>query len=715
MRPSPSSPASTPAEPNVVIIDNYDSFTFNIRESLAKLGVDAKVIRNDELTPEEFAALDPSHIIIGPGPGTPDCPEDVGISFAAIDFAIKNNRALLGICLGHQAIGKHFGAKIIHAPVINHGKTSTLELRRDAMPKNHHDLYRGVTDAPEVMRYHSLAVSDLPKTLIETSRVYDLSTTTTMSFQHRELPIFGVQFHPESFATPDGLTILENFLQTNPLAYEVLKKRGIPEHEPAPIFAALPPEVHDCLNRLERRPFSVREFPCALPPEELYARLHAASSHMYALESLETHAGDATGRYSYFGFQPAFVISACNEKLFLDDQEVNAGTASPMEILKAMQAALTVPRGESAVPEDQRLTGGLVGYAAYEAAQYREPQALKHLRTPPDQKTFAFGYFPDGLTYDRATKKYMYYTRGEDRSQMFQEVLAVSTPEEEPHIILQRGLDQAAFEQKVQEIRDLKIREGETFQTVLSHKNIYGITGSMSALYRRLRETCPSQNMHAIKMGDSESMGSFPELTLSIRHGDAAAYLVAGTAGRTGSVTRDAEIFATLLSDHKECAEHMMLVDLERNDMARHSIPGSVYLPEGLLMHRLDAGRVMHIASEVRSRIAKNVSPLDVLLDVTPMGTVSGAPKIRSMQIIHDYEQGETRGLYAGSFGFFDVRGDVEMVVGLRSLMRQKHQLMIQAGAGIVYDSIPKKEYAETVMKMQTGIRTVEPFLVRSL
>src|SRR3989344_4206619 len=102
MRSSLSSPASAPAEPSVIIIDNYDSFTFNIRESRAKLGVDAKVIRNDALTPEEFAALNPSHIIIGPGPGTPDCPEDVGISFHAIDYALKNHRSLLGICLGHQ-------------------------------------------------------------------------------------------------------------------------------------------------------------------------------------------------------------------------------------------------------------------------------------------------------------------------------------------------------------------------------------------------------------------------------------------------------------------------------------------------------------------------------------------------------------------------------------------------------------------------------------
>ncbi len=153
-----------------------------------------------------------------------------------------------------------------------------------------------------------------------------------------------------------------------------------------------------------------------------------------------------------------------------------------------------------------------------------------------------------------------------------------------------------------------------------------------------------------------------------------------------------------------------MLVDLARNDLSRHAIPGSVLLPEQLLMHQLDAGPIMHIASEVRCKIAETTSPLDVLLDIAPMGTVSGAPKIRSMQIIQQQEQ-QSRGQYAGSFGFLDVRGDTEFVVGLRSVMRHKNILTIQAGAGIVYDSDPKKETDETFLKMRTAQNTIKPFL----
>ena len=708
-----SSPSAfPPAASKIVIIDNYDSFTYNIREALAKLGVDARVIRNDELKPREFRDLNPSHIIIGPGPGTPDCPDDVGISFHAIDYALKNGRSLLGICLGHQAIGKYFGGRIVHASEIKHGKTSTLELQRYGLDHNPYDLFKGV-DQPEVMRYHSLSVhDDLPRNTLKSTAIAFDQDATTMALQHRELPIFGVQFHPESFATPDGPQILDNFLQSNPAAYEELKQRGIPHVPHISEQVSLPEPLQKLTQEMSSRSFEMQEFPCELPPEEVYARLHGQSDHMYCLESLETHPGDMVGRYSYFGFEPSFVVSARNAELFLNDHSVELQGMSPMQAFQNLTTRLAAePNQNQDVPCDQRLTGGFIGYMSYEAAQYREPQALAFLNTPPDQKTFAFGYFPDGLTYDRQSKKYMYYTRGEDRSVLFQQALSTASDAPSPRIKQKKTVNPKDFEKRVQAIRDEKIREGETFQTVLSHKNTYALDGSMVELYQQLRKTCPSQNMHAIKMGDSESVGSFPELTLSIHDGEAVTYQVAGTIGRTGSLTRDAEGFASLLADPKERAEHMMLVDLARNDLSRHSIPGSVYLPEGLLMHRLDAGRVMHIASEVRSKIAKNIPPLEVLLDVAPMGTVSGAPKIRSMKIIHEQERGEPRGLYAASVGFIDARGDLEMVVGLRSLMRQRNELTIQAGAGIVYDSIPEKEYQETVMKMQVGLKTIEPFL----
>ena len=216
------SPVTTPAAEaapaigKVLIIDNYDSFTYNIRGALAKLGVDAVVVRNDKISMEEVCALNPSHIIISPGPGTPDNPEDIGITNEVIRYAVEHHKALLGICLGHQAIVKYFGGAIVQAQEILHGKMSQITSEEESGA-----LFEGVDTEAPVMRYHSLAAEEasFPQEALRiTSRTRD-DARTIMSFQHRELPITGVQFHPESFATPEGQRVLENFLLMDEASY----------------------------------------------------------------------------------------------------------------------------------------------------------------------------------------------------------------------------------------------------------------------------------------------------------------------------------------------------------------------------------------------------------------------------------------------------------------------------------------------------------------
>ncbi|KKW41251.1 hypothetical protein A2454_04865 [Candidatus Peribacteria bacterium RIFOXYC2_FULL_55_14] len=709
---SPETTPATEAAPaigKVLILDNYDSFTYNIRGALAKLGIDAVVVRNNKMSIDEVRALNPSHIIIGPGPGTPDNPEDIGITNEVIEYAIQHNKALLGICLGHQAIVKYFGGAIVQAQEILHGKMSqiTSEEESDA-------LFEGVDMEAPVMRYHSLAAEEasFPQEALRiTSRTRD-SAQTIMSVQHKELPIVGMQFHPESFATPEGQKIMDNFLRMDEASYRELQRRGveIPEHHEREL--PLPGPLQERIVSSEQRAFEQVPFPCALRPEQVYERLHAASDHCYCFESLDANGGERVGRFSYFGMEPDFVLSAENEKFFLDDEEVDIGGLSAFDALNAtveQMRAQSVTNGD--VPEDQRLTGGFVGGMSYEAIQYREPSI--GVSTPPGEKTFSYGYFSDGLVYDNREKRYYYYTRGKNRMAMFQQVLG-----KEPRKVQTRvrkisdGMPAEEYKRKVRDIRDRRIRKGETFQTVFSRKQTYEIEegGSMAPLYLRLRERCPSGNMHAIKMGEFESIGSFPELTLKIRGGEATTYQVAGTRRRTGNEEVDQATFEELLTDVKECAEHMMLIDLARNDLEMSSIPGSVTITPEMRMHRLDAGAVMHIASEIRSRV-NGIPPLSALLAIAPMGTVSGAPKVRSMQIIHENEDGEPRGLYAGSFGFVDMRGDLEAVVGLRSLMRYGRKLVVQAGAGIVYDSDEEKEYQETVQKMQSALQALEHFL----
>jgi para-aminobenzoate synthetase len=691
----------------VLIVDNYDSFTYNIREALAKLGIDSVIIRNDEMPIEEVEALNPSHIIISPGPGTPENPEDIGISDEVIAYAVREQKALLGVCLGHQAIARHFGGNIVQAEEILHGKTSQLDMEEDGGA-----LFTDIDDAGNVMRYHSLVAEDasFPSDILHvTSRSRD-AAQAIMSYQHASLPIAGMQFHPESFATESGQALLENFLNMAPEAYKKLQQQGIEDPSHAYDDLVLPASLAGHIDGIEQSSFEQMPFQCSLSPEQVYERLHGASDNSYTFESLDSNGGERTGRFSYFGLEPEFVLSATNNDFFLNDEQMDIGDMSAFD---ALNAAVEHVRKQSAdgddIPKEQRLTGGFVGGMSYEAIQYREPTV--GVSTPSGQKTFSFGYFSDGLIYDNQTGDYSYYTRGADRRELFAEILRKEPPAKKTVVTPRsEGMSEAEFTEKVRTVRDEKIRTGESFQTVLSRKETYGIEGSMAPLYSKLRDVCPSGNMHAVKMGDMESIGSFPELTLKVANGEAVTYQVAGTRLRTGDVATDDAAFADLLSDPKERAEHMMLVDLARNDLAMSSIPGTVELTPDMLMHRLDAGKVMHMASEVRSRV-NGIPPLQALLAIAPMGTVSGAPKVRSMQIINEMEDGQTRGLYAGSFGFVDMRGGLEAVVGLRSLMRNGDELSVQAGAGIVYDSDEQAEYRETELKKRVAKETLTPFL----
>jgi len=702
----------------VLIIDNYDSFTYNIQEMLARIGVDAVVVRNDEISIEEVCALDPSHIILSPGPGTPENPSDIGIMNEVIDYAVRNRRALLGICLGHQALAHHFEGRIVQAEEILHGKTSDIQIHhQDDLP--YPDLFAGLSETEKVMRYHSLAAElasfpDIFRITAETRDQY----RTIMAMQHQgnaereALPIYGVQFHPESFATPAGKTILENFLKVDPAAYERLLQKGLPSLDALAEQHgfSLPVAVKHALCSVEQKQFEIQEFPCDLSPEEVYARLHAESGDMFCLESLVADGGEHHHRYSYFGIAPQFILSARNGICFLNDQEVKLNAEiGPIDVLDTVLSRLRCDAG-GIVPQGQSFSGGLVGFTAYEAIQYTEPATLPVTRlTPENEYTFSYGYFEDGLIYDNQEKTYRYFTRGRDRSRLFRIILERSVEVPDPMVIKRSdGASQQEFECSVKTILQ-KVHAGETFQTVLSRRETYGIEGSMAPLYKRLRESYPSGFMHAVRMGNMESIGSFPELVIAIDHGMVISRHLAGTRGRTGDTIKDQAMWTELITNRKECAEHTMLVDLARNDVSRTALPGTVEVVPEHLMQRLDAGPVMHIASEIRGRI-NGLSPLQMLLSVFPMGTVSGAPKVRSMQVIAEYEDAP-RGLYAGSIGFLDLTGNLHAVVGLRSLMRVDDDLKVQAGAGIVYDSDPALEYDETRNKMKVAHNVIRPFL----
>lgn len=189
---------------NTLILDNYDSFTFNLYQEIGVLGGNPEVFRNDKITMDEVKARNFTHIILGPGPGNPSTPRDIGISRALIQYAENERIPLLGVCLGHQILGNVFGATVVRAPEIFHGKSSTISFES---PRSR--IFADLPETIEAMRYHSLCVENVKKPLLITATT---GTEIVMAMEHESLPLFGVQFHPESIGTPAGRIILKNFL-----------------------------------------------------------------------------------------------------------------------------------------------------------------------------------------------------------------------------------------------------------------------------------------------------------------------------------------------------------------------------------------------------------------------------------------------------------------------------------------------------------------------
>ena len=254
--------------------------------------------------------------------------------------------------------------------------------------------------------------------------------------------------------------------------------------------------------------------------------------------------------------------------------------------------------------------------------------------------------------------------------------------------------DSAVRQQYIDNVLKAKeyIASGDIFQVVLSHPFRQPLKEPPFSLYRRLRRINPSPYMFYINFGQRQLVGASPEMLVKLQHGEVFTCPIAGTRPRGKDAAEDARLAAELLADRKECAEHAMLVDLGRNDIGRISLPGTVQVTK--MMEVENFSHVMHIVSEVSGKLDPNFTATDTLKACFPAGTVSGAPKIRAMEIINELEP-ERRGPYAGAVGYFDFRGNMDTCITIRTFSIDGDEVTIQTGAGIVADSVPETEYQE--------------------
>jgi len=315
------------------------------------------------------------------------------------------------------------------------------------------------------------------------------------------------------------------------------------------------------------------------------------------------------------------------------------------------------------------------------------------------------GIFDDGFIFNHIQRQAFYYYRSENRLPEVENLLKQPiTSEELSYTQPKVSTKKENYEKAVEKAKEY-VTAGDIFQVVLSKRYQFQIKGDLIPFYQSLRTINPSPYMYFYKSGDRQIVGSSPEMLVRVENRTVETFPIAGTRPVAEDPGENRKLACELLADPKERAEHVMLVDLARNDIGRISKYGSVHVPEFMKVHRYS--HVQHIVSQVVGELKENLQSYDALRAVFPAGTVSGAPKVRAMEIIDELEPAR-RGPYAGAVGYFSYNGNADFAITIRTLFADKNKAYIQAGTGIVADSVPEREWFETDDKAKALMQALE-------
>lgn len=446
------------------------------------------------------------------------------------------------------------------------------------------------------------------------------------------------------------------------------------------------------------------------------AFIKAALGKPYAFLFESVQGGEQRGRFSFFGFDPDLIWRSNGEDASLsrDGAPYLAMPGKPLDALRALIAECAFDLPDDLPP----MTAGLFGYLGYDMIRHVEVLATPNpdpIGTPDaimvrprtvcifdqvKQEIIVAALVPPGGGYDDAVARIKATIADLDGPTPASPSSTVQIPEITPVL----GTTLPAFAERVKAARDY-ILAGDVFQVVIGQRLSAPMVASPFALYRALRRMNPSPFLYFLDFDDHQIVGSSPEILVRLRDGVVTIRPIAGTRPRGKTVAQDIENERDLLADPKECAEHLMLLDLGRNDVGRVVKPGTVRVTERSLVERYS--HVMHIVSNVEGDIQDGLDCIDALMAGFPAGTVSGAPKVRAMEIIDELED-EKRGIYAGAVGYISANGDMDTAIALRTGIVKDGTLHVRAGAGIVLDSTPEYEWAETKHKAAALFKAAE-------
>ena len=442
------------------------------------------------------------------------------------------------------------------------------------------------------------------------------------------------------------------------------------------------------------------KLPFSNTPFEVFTKIYKRCRHAYLLESIE--GPEKLAQYSFIGFDPRIVIRVKDGEVVTENTETGAVTRERVENpLDAVEKAL---EGCRVANKRFRLLGGAVGYISYDAIRCWEKLPVDTVDDLgfPDLE---MGVYDDGIVFDHLKGDGYYHYTEEYRLGRVCSLLKESTEcaplTYEPP---KTNISKEDYEAAVERAKEY-IAAGDIFQVVPSKRFEFRFGGDLIAFYRSLREINPSPYMYYLKMGNRQIIGSSPEMLVRVDGNTVDTFPIAGTCPRVEDQKENACLAEELINDPKERAEHVMLVDLGRNDIGKVAKYGSIHLPEYMTIH--EYSHVQHIVTQVRGTLRENRDCYDALRAVFPAGTVSGAPKVRAMEIIEELEP-TRRGPYAGAVGYFSYNGNADFAISIRTLVADGDRATIQVGGGVVADSDPEKEWFETEHKAAALMRALE-------
>jgi len=689
-----------------LLVDNHDSYTYNVFHLLAAAsGEEPMVVNNDAVSWRVLTRMDFDAIVLSPGPGHPSRWHDFGV---CSDILRKSEVPVFGICLGHQGIGNLLEGTVNRAPMAMHGRLSRVMHEGKG-------LFKDVPQGFSVVRYHSLAITSPPGP--EGSIVAWSDDGVVMGVEHTKRPIWGVQFHPESISTEYGLKIAQNFFE---LAAQHRREAERPAGRAtiAPRSAKRAPAPQSAESgELELR---MRTIQGQAPTEYVYERLFADSDPSFWLDSAD--APTWLAQCSYMGTTAG--ADRCFVSYDVDRGEVAVNRAGVETIehksifdyldRELKRIAVDPPEGV-----DRGLIGGYVGYLGYELKADCGSTNV-HSSDMPDaammlaNRVVAVDHTKD-ITYVFAL------CRGEDPEaelwlestrDLIEEAIAKPpaerplAPPSEPggHVRFQSGRGRERYLSDIAKSQ-AELLAGESYEVCLTDQFSTDASPEPFDLYRQLRRSNASPFSAFLRCGDYAVVSSSPERFLSVdRQRQVMARPIKGTVSRVEDPDADRAVREELEGDEKTYAEHLMIVDLLRNDLGVVCDVDSVAVPDLMVVEPY--ATVHQMVSTIVGRLEDGRSAVDCVRATFPGGSMTGAPKERTMEIIDDLEE-EARGVYSGSIGYFGADGSTDLNIVIRTIVMRPGRTTIGAGGAIVMQSDPEDEFDEILLKARAPMAAI--------